>query len=87
MAHIKTVNEMNGSIDGNKSQNEYPVYYVVKRFCYDGKNRNGYWREETICDTVAECEKYIERNSYKHNGETGKFAIYMQQLIKFVGEE
>lgn len=90
MERVKRLNEMEQAAPAEQptvSGQEYPVYYVVKRFCYDREHRNGYWREETMLDTVAECENYIKSNSYNGKGETGRFGIYRTQLVKLVGEE
>lgn len=84
MEHIKRLNEMETPV---QAQEEYPVYYVVKRFVYDREHKNGWWREEEMFDSVPACENYIKASSYKAKGETGRFGIYKTQLIKFVGEE
>ena len=84
MEHIKRLDEMETPV---QVQEEYPVYYVVKRFVYDRKHKNGYWREEEMFDTIPQCENYIKAHTYKERGETGRFGIYKTQLIKFVGEE
>ena len=84
MEHIKRLDEMETTV---QTQEEYPVYYVVKRFVYDREHKNGWWREEEMFDSVPACENYIKASSYKAKGETGRFGIYKTQLIKFVGEE
>ena len=84
MEHIKRLNEMETPV---QAQEEYPVYYVVKRFVYDREHKNGWWREEEMFDSVPACENYIKASSYKAKGETGRFGIYKTQLIKLVGEE
>lgn len=67
MKHIKRLNEMETN---TQEQQEYPVYFVVKRFCYDKEHKNGYWREEEMCETIPQCENYIKTHSYKERGET-----------------
>lgn len=84
MEHIKRLDEMETPV---QAQEEYPVYYVVKRFVYDREHKNGWWKEEEMFDSVPACENYINASSYKAKGETGRFGIYKTQLIKFVGEE
>ena len=84
MEHIKRLDEMETTV---QTQEEYPVYYVVKRFVYDREHKNGWWREEEMFDSVPACENYIKASSYKAKGETGRFGIYKTQLIKLVGEE
>lgn len=73
------------------AESEYPVLYVVKRFYRKGSA--GEWREEYSSESLREAEDYVERERKQYTsynpggGATGRFGIYTQQLLKFVGEE